>query len=534
MAPESGERRGRSARRRVVRHLRLGGLLALIATGPLLVLVASVLVGALAAAHEARVQHELLDQVQPAQAAALRLESAVLNQETGIRGYQLTGDKSFLAPYLRGVAEERMEARRLARTRIRGVAGPLFVLLARVGDWQRLVAVPAVLQTAAEIAHGGPVRRGRGGVTGGGGGGGIDIDRAGKHRFDAIRSAVAVLEGVLSRRVGAARRDLEASDRTTELTLIVIAVALLLAVAGAWLALRRWVNAPLSRLTAGSRRVAAGELEHSLLVDGPADIEALAADVDAMRGRLVEELDAVTAARNELVTATAELERSNRDLEQFAYVASHDLQEPLRKVTSFVQLLQERYQDRLDDRADQYIGFAVDGASRMQQLIGDLLAFSRVGRRGAERTSADLGRLARAAVSDLDELVRSAGAEIEIGPLPELPVESALIRTVFQNLISNAIKFRRAEVVPRVWLGAELDEASAEWQLHCTDNGIGIEPEYAERIFVIFQRLHSRERYPGTGIGLAMCRRIIEYHGGRIWLDTAYPEGTRIVFTLPA
>jgi light-regulated signal transduction histidine kinase (bacteriophytochrome) len=236
-----------------------------------------------------------------------------------------------------------------------------------------------------------------------------------------------------------------------------------------------------------------------------------------MRIRLVYELRASRDAHDQLAATATELERSNSELEQFAYVASHDLQEPLRKVTSFCQMLQDRYGGQLDERADQYIDFAVDGARRMQQLINDLLAFSRVGR---DPHLADLG-----------EAVGETGAEIVIGELPRLSVEPPLIRTVFQNLIGNALRFR-GERSPVVRIEAE--RRDDDWLFTCTDNGIGIEPEYAERIFVIFQRLHPRDRYEGTGIGLAMCRKIIEYHGGGIWLDREYSGGARIRFTLPA
>ena len=248
-----------------------------------------------------------------------------------------------------------------------------------------------------------------------------------------------------------------------------------------------------------------------------------------MRARIVAELAA-------LQEAEADLRRSNTELEQFAYVASHDLQEPLRKVASFCQLLQQRYGGQLDARADQYIGFAVDGATRMQDLINDLLAFSRVGRLEQQpQTEVDTDALVARARADLERAIEENDATVVVeGPLPTVHGDPSLLRTVFQNLIGNAIKFRREDEPPRVELSAVRD--GEFWRFRCADNGIGIDAEYAERIFVIFQRLHPRSQYDGTGIGLAMCRKIVEYHGGRMWLETdnGSGPGSTFYFTLPA
>jgi light-regulated signal transduction histidine kinase (bacteriophytochrome) len=244
----------------------------------------------------------------------------------------------------------------------------------------------------------------------------------------------------------------------------------------------------------------------------------------------------VTAARtgstelSELEARTADLQRSNAELEQFAYLASHDLQEPLRKVASFCQLLQRRYAGKLDARADQYIEFAVDGALRMQALINDLLAFSRVGQTKAlpSLVSSDAA-LARARENLAQDLEKS-GATIEAGHLPLVMAELPLLTAVFQNLLSNALKFGGAPS-PRIVVTARPDGRFQVFSF--TDYGIGIAPEDAERVFVLFQRLNERSAYPGTGVGLAMCRKIIEYFGGRIWLDPTAAEGTRFCFTLP-
>jgi light-regulated signal transduction histidine kinase (bacteriophytochrome) len=235
---------------------------------------------------------------------------------------------------------------------------------------------------------------------------------------------------------------------------------------------------------------------------------------------------------DQLKAQAEELTRSNRDLEQFAYVASHDLQEPLRKVASFCQLLQRRYSGQLDERADQYIAFAVDGAQRMQRLINDLLAFSRIGRITAGFTDVDLDRVLTEVRSQL-EARAGADAEISWSDLPTVEGEEPLLTTLFVNLIGNSLKFRRTDVPAVIKITARRDEDESEWVINVRDNGIGIEAEFADKVFVIFQRLHARDAYEGTGIGLAIVKKIVEYHGGRVWLDLDVEEGTSINFTLP-
>ena len=254
-----------------------------------------------------------------------------------------------------------------------------------------------------------------------------------------------------------------------------------------------------------------------------------------MRQRILLELDESTAARELLDAQALELRRSNAELEQFAYVASHDLREPLRKVASFCQLIERRYGDQLDERGRQYIDFAVDGATRMQVLINDLLAFSRVGRTSEGFVAIDSQQSLDRVKQLLSSSLEDTGAEVSTdAPLPIVYGDSVLVDQLLQNLLSNAIKFRRDGVPPEVRITARRD--GDMWEFTCADNGIGIESDYAERIFVIFQRLHPRDRYGGTGIGLALCKKIVEYHGGRIWLDSNGRQGTGAVFrfTLPA
>ena len=264
---------------------------------------------------------------------------------------------------------------------------------------------------------------------------------------------------------------------------------------------------------------------------GPPEVASLGRDVEAMRKRITAELAAVEAAREALDAQRHELQRSNAELEQFAYVASHDLQEPLRKVASFCQLIEKRYADRLDDRGRQYIDYAVDGAKRMQALINDLLTFSRVGRTTERFRPVDLGEVADTALRSLAQVIEDTGAAVTVGPLPTINGDPTLLAAVLQNLIGNAIKFRGDEP-PRIEVGSE--RQGDMWVVRVTDNGIGIPDEYAERIFVIFQRLHAREEYEGTGIGLSLCRKIVEFHGGRIGVDKGRASGTAVSFTLPA
>jgi len=212
-------------------------------------------------------------------------------------------------------------------------------------------------------------------------------------------------------------------------------------------------------------------------------------------------------------------------------VASHDLQEPLRKVAMFCGLLQRRYVGQLDAKADQYIEFAVDGATRMQTLIADLLDFSRVGRLDPDPVLVSCASALSQARVNLAAEIRAAGAVIEAAELPSVRAEFPLLTSVFQNLLSNALKFRSDQ--PPVIKVSATRHGDTFWLFSVSDNGIGIEPEFAERIFVIFQRLHSRSHYAGTGIGLAMTRKIIEHFGGSIWLDTTYQGGANFCFTLP-
>jgi len=235
-------------------------------------------------------------------------------------------------------------------------------------------------------------------------------------------------------------------------------------------------------------------------------------------------------AEEQLRTLLAELERSNKELEQFAYVASHDLQEPLRMVSSYTQLLELEYRDKLGDEAREYIGYAVDGARRMQRLINDLLEFSRVGTRGTRLEPVDTNVVLGTVRANLSIAIEDASAMVTNEELPTVMADATQLGQLLQNLIANAIKFRGAQP-PRVFVGA--CERGGEWVFTVRDNGIGIEPQYFDRIFAIFQRLHVAADYPGTGIGLAVCKRIAERHGGRIWVESDPGNGAAFSFSIP-
>jgi signal transduction histidine kinase len=491
---------------------------------------AAIAVGGAALANLASARDRLVDKIDPAAFRTSQLGVAYLNQETGVRGYALSARPSFLAPYRQGLTLERRQVSALRRllSGMPAASADLTQVTVRAGIWRARYAEPTIKRVRAT---GKPAT-------------GAEAD-LGKADFDRLRAALSGLQADLASERRQAAAGLNGSVTTLDAICLGIGVSLLVILIVLAFSLERSVIRPLSRLAADARQVADGDFVHHVDPGGPQEVRTVGTDVNRMRERILAELSAVRAAHVSLEAAhasleaahaslearTEDLQRSNAELEQFAYVASHDLQEPLRKVASFCELLQRRYAGRLDERADQYIELAVDGAKRMQQLINDLLAFSRVGRTAQRQEEVACGVLLAQAWANLGPAVRAAHATIEQGDLPVVLGEASLLTAVFQNLLSNALKFA-GEQVPRISVSARRE--GAHWLFSFSDNGIGIPAEYADRIFVIFQRLHDRAAYPGTGIGLAMCRKIIEYHGGRIWLDTAVTSGARFCFILPA
>jgi signal transduction histidine kinase len=486
-------------------RLRSGQWLALTAGGLLIAALVGVLVCLIALHRLTDAREQVVDRIDPARVASQLYLTALVDQESGIRGYQVGGTPDYLQPYDAGgrdAVRARTRLEQLAATgRVPHLAGDLGAVALASTSWHLLYADPSILTIRAEGKNAPD----------------IPPITTGKQLFDNLRAAFATMQNHLIAERAGARTRLRHAAALAEGAVIFTAALIILASIAAGLVLRRVVALPLSQLARDARRVARGEFGHVVAVEGPKDIQGLSTDVESMRQRIIAELDSVNSARAQLEEQTQDLQRSNAELEQFAYVASHDLQEPLRKVASFTGMLQHRYQGQLDERADQYIDFAVDGAKRMQVLINDLLAFSRVGRVGATEAIVSMDDVAHDAQRNLAAALEESGATVRIdGPLPRVRGDRSLLTALLQNLIGNAIKFHGEEPTR---VDIDVSREGDMYTFTVRDNGIGIAPRYADRIFVIFQRLHPKEEYTGTGIGLAMCRKIVEFHGGEIWLD---------------
>ena len=476
------------------------------------------------------VARAISDEIQPARVAAYQLQAALRDQETSVRGYVIAADRQFLDPYYAGKQAEQAAAQDI-RNRVGNRAqlvADLDAIEQAAATWRSSYTEPLI----ATVSPGAPNLLSS-----------QTADR-GKAQFDHLRALFDAQNTHLAAARTSADQQL-ARDQTWRDGLLAAMIgtffitAILLAVM-----MRSTVTRPLAALAAACRRITEGHFGETIRAQGPKDVHGIGVDVENMRQRIVDELEVSqrTQARlaeqaKALDAQTIELRRSNAELEQFAYVASHDLQEPLRKVASFCQLLEKRYADKLDERGIEYLGFAVDGAKRMQVLINDLLTFSRVGRVNARKIDVDLSAALDTALTNLEAAVEESGADIvrPARPLPHVTGDPTFLTMLWQNLISNAVKFRREGVRPRIVVDCERGsgDRDGEWLLSVSDNGIGIAEEFADKVFVIFQRLHGRDGYAGTGIGLALCKKIVEHHGGTIWIDPSYTEGTRLLFTMP-
>ncbi len=423
--------------------------------------------------------HEVLEDIEG-------LLTELDDAETGQRGYVITGEDVYLGPYNDAVGRVPQDLKKLRELTFDNPVqqhsldqlGPLVA--------SKLAELQKVIDTRRQKGAGAAVEGVREGL--------------GKRTMDEIRVVVAGTKREEERLLAQRSSELDANSRRTR-TVIVIGNALaFLFLSLACVVIGREMS---------QRRRAEDDVRHL-----NSDLERRVAERTA-----------------ELAERARDLARSNGELQQFAYVASHDLQEPLRMVASFTQLLAKRYKDKLDDDAREFITFAVDGAMRMQTLISDLLSYSRVGTQGKpfERTECD--SVLDRALSGLRLAIKDAGAVIKHDPLPAVLADPVQLSQLFQNLVTNAIKFR-ATKAPHVQISAEKD--GDDWKISVRDNGIGISPEHADRIFVIFQRLHTKTEYPGTGIGLAICKKIVERHGGRIWVEPSPGGGSTFCFTIPA
>jgi signal transduction histidine kinase len=504
-------------------QLTVRGWQALLLTSMGVMVLAGAVVGALLLNHTDEMSRGLTENIQPARVAASQLQSALRDQETGIRGYLIADDRQFLTPYYDGQHEERAAAEDIRRRlgQRPDLIADLDAIEKAAANWRANYAEPVL----ASVTPNGRNVLNR------------PAAERGKAEFDHLRALFDTQNANLAAAWVAATDDLQHTDAWRDRVLGAMVLLFFGTAAALGLLIRDAVTRPIAALAAACRRITEGNFGESISPPGrPKDVRDMAIDVENMRRRLVEELDVSRSTQELLDEQALELRRSNAELEQFAYVASHDLQEPLRKVASFCQLLERRYGDKLDERGTEYIGFAVDGAKRMQVLINDLLTFSRVGRLGAMQTEVDLDKALDAGLANLATAIEDADAEI-VRPqqLPQIIGDPTLLTMLWQNLIANAVKFRHKDRRPRVVIDCEegIGDHNSEWLFSVSDNGIGIAEEFTEKVFVIFQRLHGREVYPGTGVGLALCKKIVEHHGGTILVDASYTDGTRLRFTLP-
>ncbi len=409
-------------------HLILGGFV--------VVVCACLVVGGLVLSRMSQRTDELVDRIQPARSVSFQLQNALLDQETGVRGFALTGDKSFLEPYRSGRSaegERLAQARKLVGDDER-LRADLDAVEAAAGRWRQNKAEPLI----AAVRESGPSRSGTTAQL-----------QSSKTEFDGLRRAYTAQQKHLAEARDRARADLDAARTTRDWVVGILLAVLVLTIVALSVLLHRVVGVPLNRLRAASDAVSSGTFDRRIEIEGPSDVQAVAGAVENMRRRLSDELADAQKREELLAGQTQELRRSNSELEQFAYVASHDLQEPLRKVASFCQLLEKRYGTEVDDRGKQYIAFAVDGAKRMQVLINDLLTFSRVGRVHDGWKPVDLGRSLDRALGNLATAVEESGAVVERPEeLPELVGDSTALAMVWQNLIGNAVKFRHPTVRP--------------------------------------------------------------------------------------
>jgi signal transduction histidine kinase len=433
-------------------------------------------------------QKETTEQVAQSRLILQKLEkvvSSVKDAETGQRGYLLTGQESYLEPYrvtVKTIARQIEEINTLTAT------DPY-------QQQQLRILQPLIAQKLAELKKTIDLRKTQDFNTALS----VVLSNQGQEIMDQIRNTIEQMQDAKNEQL---KNRLKTREQTVNRSQLIFLSGIILNLFAFYLVYRAIQRETRERQQA-----------------------------EASLKQLNEELEARVQERTaKLKEANVNLVHSNRELEQFAYVASHDLQEPLRAVNSYAQLITRKYQGNLDAKADKYLGYIMEGATRMQQLINDLLEFSRVGTRGKPLKPTDCEAVLRQVLDNLKVAIAENYALVTHDPLPTIIGDEIHLIQLLQNLIGNAIKFRNEEP-PQVHISAR--EQENEWLFEVRDNGIGLESEYFERIFTIFQRLHSKSEYPGTGIGLAVCKKIVERHGGRIWVESEIGAGTTFYFTTP-
>ncbi|MVN85877.1 HAMP domain-containing protein [Deinococcus sp. HMF7620] len=444
------------------------------------------------------------------------LTQQVAVMENGQRGFVITGQDEFLAPYQEGQATFQAAAYALQDLAVTEMQRTnLAKVQALVGRWQQEAALPemdarreSLDRAAARVSNG-----------------------VGRDILNEAREVLAVMQRNETVRQAEATRQSQATLSAVRwISVAGLALGLTLLTVTA-LRVARTVTRTLRELNDGAQSIARGEYDRRLPPAPVQELSLLGSQFNAMAGAVQDREDQLRRAAHALEQTNTQLERSNRELEQFAYVASHDLQEPLRTIGSYTELLARRYSGQLDERADRYIAFTTAATQRLKTLIQDLLAYSRV--RRAERTFApvDTARLAAQLVEDMQTQIETTGARVTVGPLPTLETNPELLRHALQNLLGNALKFSAPDRAPQVGLTATAEPE--RWVFHVQDNGIGIAPEYHERIFGVFQRLHGMDEYAGSGIGLAVTRSAAEQLGGELWVDSTPGQGSTFHLALP-
>ncbi|WP_019587870.1 sensor histidine kinase [Deinococcus apachensis] len=440
----------------------------------------------------------------------------VSDLENGQRGFVITGNPAFLQPYFQGgVNLERHLGELEARVGTDPGRQDLTRVRTLTGQWSAQAARPEI--AARRVSLESPAALVSNGI--------------GKRTLEEVRRVLADMQTRENLRLEGALENSTAVLRRVRLFTVAGLLTSGALLVFAALRAARTLSRTTRQVTEGARHIAAGDYSARLPAPPLRELGELSSQFHRMAEAVQQREGALCEATRALEASNAGLARSNRELEQFAYVASHDLQEPLRTIASYTELLARRYGGQLDDRADQYIGFTISAAQRLKALIQDLLTYSRVRQVQHTFRAVNTAELVHTLVQDLAAKIENEGARVEVGDLPTVRASPELLHHVFLNLLTNAVKFRAPGRPPLVQVWAE--RGAGEWHFHVRDNGIGMEEQYFERIFGVFQRLHPIDEYPGSGIGLALVRTAAERQGGQVTVQSTPGEGSTFTLTLP-